>query len=191
MARVILSEPILEIHGAFTRKGIINRQKKYRDESGRVICEGCQEAYVIKHPRDWKQNPAKGDELAHHNRWREACLRTTQILQSAQPEGLTKQQLFHRQINNIPDYYTWEEAQALYAHFHERFIAQLPGCTYRPSPDAPARRTKPDSQAPIDPITGKGKRYAQFPAFIRAMMYIELKLCTFAPNWNTTEQQIH
>ena len=98
MARVILSEPVLEIHGAFTRKGIINRQKKYRDESGRVIFEGCQEAYVIKHPRDWKLNPAKGAELAHHNRWREACLRTTQILQSAQPEGLTKQQLFHRQL---------------------------------------------------------------------------------------------
>ena len=182
MARVILSEPVLEIHGAFTRKGIINRQKKYRDESGRVICEGCQEAYVIKHPRDWKLNPAKGAELAHHNRWREACLRTTQILQSAQPDGLTQQQLFHKQINHIPDFYTLEEAQTLYTHYRERYLAQLPGSTYRPVPDpanptaqAPARRTKPDPQAPLDPVTRTPKRYAQFPNFIRAMLYLELK----------------
>ena len=37
MARVVLSQPIAEIHGAFTKGGdIINRQKKYRDELGKV-----------------------------------------------------------------------------------------------------------------------------------------------------------
>lgn len=175
MARMILEHPVREIHGAFTRKGIINRQKKYRDESGRVIFEGHQEAYVVKHPRDWEKTPATGAELAHHNRWREACLRTTQILQSAQPDGLTQQQIFHKQLYKIPDFYTLEEARNLYANYHERFRAQLPGTTYHPTPDAPARRTKPDPQAPIDPITGSHKRYAQFPNFIRAMIYLELK----------------
>ena len=32
-----------------------------------------------------------------------------------------------------------------------------------------------DAKAPIDPKTGKGKQYAQFPAFIRAMLYHQLK----------------
>ena len=175
MALVILESPVAELHGALERKGIINRQKKYRDERGRVIHEGRQEAYKVKNPRDWKKTPAQGAELAHHNRWREACLRTTQILQSAQPDGLTQQQIFHKQLNHIPDFYTHEEAQALYTHYRERYLAQLPGSTYRPTPDAPARRTKPDPQAPLDPVTRTPKRYAQFPNFIRAMLYLELK----------------
>ena len=37
MASVKLEHPVREIHGAFTKDGIINRQKKYRDEYGRVI----------------------------------------------------------------------------------------------------------------------------------------------------------
>lgn len=182
MAIVVLESPVAELHGALERKGIINRQKKYRDERGRIIHEGRQEAYKVKNPRDWKKTPAKGAELAHHNRWREACLRTTQILQSAQPDGLTQQQIFHKQINHIPDFYTLEEAQALYTQYHERYLAQLPCSTYRPAPDpanptaqAPARRTKPDPQAPLDPVSRTPKRYAQFPNFIRAMLYLELK----------------
>ncbi len=165
MARIILEHPVREIHGAFTRKGIVNRQKKYRDESGRVISEGRQEAYAIRHPRDWKQTPATGAELAHHNRWREACHRTTQILQAARPDGLTDQQRFHRQFNHIPDYYTPEEALALYNDYRARFQAQLPN----------TRGKHPDPQAPIDPKTGIGKRYSQFPSFIRALIYLQLK----------------
>ena len=145
MALVILESPVAELHGALERKGIINRQKKYRDERGRIIHEGRQEAYKVK------------------------------ILQSAQPDGLTQQQIFHKQLNHIPDFYTPEEAQALYAHYRERYLAQLPGSTYRPTSDAPARRTKPDPQAPLDPVTRTPKRYAQFPNFIRAMLYLELK----------------
>ena len=165
MARIILEHPVREIHGAFTRKGIVNRQKKYRDESRRVIFEGRQEAYAIKHPRDFDKTPATGAELAHHNRWREACHRTTQILQSAQTGGLTDQQRFHRQFNNIPDYYSQEEAFTLYSDFKARFQAQLPN----------TRGKHPDPQAPVDPKTGNGKRYSQLPSFIRAMIYNELK----------------
>lgn len=175
MAKAVLEHPVRELHGAFEKNGIINRQKKFRDSNGRVIQEGKQEAYALKHPRDFKTTPATGAELAHHNRWREAALRTSQILQATQPDGLTEQQRFHKQLNHIPDFYTPEEAQALYAQFRQRFDAQLPGSTYRPSPDAPAHRTKPDPQAPLDPITRTPKRYAQFPNFIRAMIYFELK----------------
>ena len=135
MATTILEHPVREIHGALERNGIINRMKKYRADDGRIIHEGRQEAYKVKNPREWKKTPAQGAELAHHNRWREACLRTTQILQSAQPDGLTEQQIFHKQLNHIPDFYTLKEARTLYAHFHERYLAQLPGSTYRPAPD--------------------------------------------------------
>ena len=183
MTKVKLHAPVAEMHGEFEKNsGIVMRQKKYRAPNGAVLKVGVQESYKIAHPRDWKKTPAKGAELAHHNRWREACLRTAQILQSAQPDGLTQQQIFHKQFNHIPDYYTPEEAKALYAHYHERYLAQLPGSTYRPAPDpanptaqAPARRTKPDPQAPLDPVTRTPKRYAQFPNFIRAMLYLELK----------------
>ena len=66
MASVTLSHPFDEIHGALSKTDdIINRQKKYRNERGRVIMEGRQEAYVMKHPRDFKKNPPKGAELAN------------------------------------------------------------------------------------------------------------------------------
>jgi len=42
MAEVKLQIPFDEIHGAIEKHGIISRQKKYRDDSGRVILEGKQ-----------------------------------------------------------------------------------------------------------------------------------------------------
>ena len=109
--------------------------------------------------------PPKGSELAHHNRWREACLRATQIMQSVQPDGLTQLQALRKQLNNIPDYYTPEEAQALYEEYNARFLAQLPN----------THGTHPDPQAPTDKKTGLPKRYVQFASFLRAMLYLALK----------------
>ena len=68
-------------------------------------------------------------------------------------------------MNKVQDCYTAEEAQALYTSYKERFNAQLPG----------VRGTHPDQYAPIDKITLTGKRYIQFPSFLRAMLYHELK----------------
>ena len=174
MAGVVLSHPFDEIHGALSKTDdIINRQKKYRDERGRVIMEGKQEAYVMKHPRDFKKNPPQGAELANQTWWLEACRRASQILFVArldkapadqQPQLLANEQ-FHRQFSRIPDYYTLDEARALLADFRARYNAQLPN----------TRRTHPDPQAPIDPISGTGKRYSQFPAFLRAILYHTLK----------------
>jgi hypothetical protein len=165
MATIKLQGPIAEIHGSLSKhSNIVNRQKKYRID-GRVIHEGKQESYAIQNPRDWKKKPAQGAELANQTYWQEACRRTAQILQAAQPEGTTKQQLFRRKLDQIPDYYTLEEARTLLEDFRNRYEAQLPN----------TRGTHPDPEAPIDPTTGMGKRYTQFPAFIRAMLYHSLK----------------
>lgn len=42
MAEVKLQISFDEIHGAIEKHGIISRQKKYRDERGRIIQEGKQ-----------------------------------------------------------------------------------------------------------------------------------------------------
>ena len=165
MAKVTLEHPFAEIHGSITKSGLVNRQKKYRDDHGRVIHEGKQEAYSITHPRDFKKTPKTGAELANHNLWKEACRRASQIIQAGQPGGPTEQQLFSRKISQIPDYYTLEEAQTLFVDFRNRFQAQLPN----------TRGKHPDTQAPIDPKTGQGKRYTQLPAFVRAIIYHALK----------------
>lgn len=165
MADVKLEYPFAEIHGSIAKNGIVNRKKKYRDDRGRVIHEGKQEAYSITRPRDFKKTPKQGAELANHNIWSEACRRTSQILQAGQPSGPTEQQLFSRKIDKIPDYYTLEEAQSLLSDFRQRFQAQLPN----------TRGKHPDPQAPLDPTTGLGKRYTQLPNFIRAIIYHTLK----------------
>ena len=38
MAEIKLEHPVREVHGAFTKKGIINRQKKYRDDTFLCKC---------------------------------------------------------------------------------------------------------------------------------------------------------
>ena len=173
MAEAVLSQPFAEIHGSIGKDKIINRQKKYRNDRGRVIHEGKQEVYAVKHPRDFKKNPKKGQELTNFNCWTEACRRAAQILfvarldkapEDQQPQILAIEQ-HCRQLNHIPDYYTLEEARELYARFQVRYNAQLPN----------TRGKHPDPQAPIDPKTGKGKRYFQFAPFLRAMLHLTLK----------------
>lgn len=166
MAKVNLSTPFDEIRGALSKKDkIVNRRKTFRDDTGRVVQVGLQEAYAVKNPRNWKKNPPKGAELANITLWQEACKRASQILLYAQPDGPTELQLRVRQMNKVPDFYSAEEAQALVASYKERFNAQLPG----------VRGTHPDPFAPIDKTTLTGKRYIQFPAFLRAMIFHELK----------------
>jgi hypothetical protein len=109
----------------------------FRDDNGRVVFEGQQEAYAVRHPRDFKRNPPKGEELAHHNRWRQACKQA------------------HDEINDPQRRDYWLK----------RFYAQIPG----------GRGAKADPQAPIDRTTHAYKRYGRFDAFVRAMIYLELK----------------
>ena len=67
--------------------------------------------------------------------------------------------------SHIPDYYTPEEALQLYNDFKTRYEKQLPN----------VRGKHPDPQALIDKTTGNPKRYLQLPAFIRAMIYTEIR----------------
>ena len=165
MAITHLTPPFGEMHGKLSKQGTINRQKKFRDDRGRVIHEGKQEAYVITRPRDFKTTPKTGAELANHNLWTEACRRASQVLQAGQPDGPTTLQLDIRKIEQIPDYYTLEEGRALFEDLRIRYQAQLPN----------TRGKRPDPMAPTDPKTGKRKRYAQFPTFVRSMIYYALK----------------
>jgi hypothetical protein len=61
MAREKLSGAIEELNGA-TSPGHIHRVKRFRDPRGRIIGVGVQETYDVKHPRNWKRKPAKGEE---------------------------------------------------------------------------------------------------------------------------------
>ena len=182
MAEVKLQIPFDEIHGAIEKHGIISRQKKYRDEKGRIIHEGKQEAYAVSHPRDFKKNPPQGEELKQHNRWREACHRTSQILAAGQPKSIKgtsqdqdltpEERQAHAEVErvikltrHIPDYYTPEEALQLYNDFKARYEKQLPNI----------RGRHPDPQAPIDPHTHKRKQYKTLNTFIRAIIYQDIK----------------
>ena len=182
MAKVKLQIPFDEIHGAIEKHGIINRQKKYRDDRGKVIFEGKQEAYAVRCPRDFKKDPPKGEELKNQNRWKEACHRTAQIINAGQPksvkgtsqdpdltpeerQALAEYERTMKTVRHIPDYYTPEEALQLYNDFKARFLNQLPN----------TRGKHPDPQAPIDPRTLRPRRYIQLPSFIRAMIYTQLR----------------
>ena len=173
MAVAELEYPFAEIRGSIGKDGIVNRKKKYRDDKGRIIHEGKQESYKIKHPRNFKKNPPSAAEQANMNWWTESCRRVAQInfayklqqLPAEEQEQELNKELYIRQSNHIPDYYSIEDAIALFADYKKRFNAQLPG----------TRGTHPDPQAPADPKTGLPKRYAQFPNFLRAILYQQLK----------------
>ena len=152
MAKELLLDPTKEIHGALLKGGVVHRMKKYRDIDGKVLKNGIKEAYIVGNPRDWKRKPAQGKELAHQNLWKEACDRASQIFKAGHQQPVTA-------------FYTTEEAQTLYADFCERFSKQLPGKI----------GTAPDPEAPIDPSTQRPKRFIQLPAFIRTIIYNQLK----------------
>ena len=161
MATVILEHPIREIHGSLTPKGIINRQKKYHDDRGRVIHDGIQEGYAVQHPRDYKKNPPKGAELANINRFRQACLITKEILDAEKPEQTPVVAVYPPQ----PRYLTKSQAQALLADFRRRYDAQIPG----------KLGTHPDPKAPIDKHTFAPKRFFRLDNFIRSLVYQALR----------------
>ena len=182
MATVKLQIPFDEIHGAIEKHGVINRQKKYRDDNGKVIFEGKQEAYAVRRPRDFKKDPPKGEELKNQNRWKEACHRTAQIINAGQPksvkgtsldpdltpeerQSIAEVERVRKLTSHIPDYYTPDEARALLADYRARFRAQLPN----------TRGAHPDPQAPVNPVSGIARRYSLFPAFLRAILYHTLK----------------
>ena len=151
MAQVNYLDPIRDIRGTFQRGGIINRRKQYRDDKGRIVNESAPEAYAVRRPRDWKKNPATGRELECQNRFKEASAETRRILLAARPEAYAA-----AHNGEQPS----EEDLATLKMWQERFQRQL-------------RRA--ESDAPIDPKTGKRKRYSRLDAFIRTCLMREMQ----------------
>ena len=146
MAQVNYLDPVRDIRGTFQRGGIINRRKAYRDDKGRIVNESAPEAYAVRHPRDWKKNPATGKELECQNRFRAASAETKRILLAANPDAYA---VAHN--GTLPS----EEDLTTLRYWQTRFRKQL-------------RRAEQD--APIDPNTGKRKRYSRLDAFIRSCL---------------------
>lgn len=155
MAQVNLQVPFESISGTLNKRGIINRRKLYRDDNGKVIFEGRQEAYAVRHPRDYRQSPPQGEELNTINRFREAHRLTLQILRSADYSPADLEAMTAQQRAQI------EALQAKLLAYKARFRKQL-GKTADPA-------------APVDRNTRARKHYHSLNTFIRAMLTYELK----------------
>ncbi len=161
MTIVNLEVPFAEVHGTLVKQGIIHRQKKYKDDNGKVIFEGRQEAYAVRHPRDYKKNPPQGEELRNINIFREANRLTTELIhldnkmktaQASDNSEAARQAI-------LQDPTTAAKAEQLQI-YKSRFKKQI---------------KRPDPQAPIDPNTRKRKQYRTLNTIIRALIYQDLK----------------
>jgi hypothetical protein len=154
--------PVRDIRGTFRKGGIINRRKAYRDEKGRIVNESAPEAYAVHNARDWKRNPATDKELECQNRFKAASAETKRILLAAKPEAYAAAYAAaHPDVapDAVPATPS-EEDLATLRYWQTRFRKQL-------------RRAEPD--APIDPNTGKRKRYSRLDAFIRTCLLREME----------------
>lgn len=93
MANYKTIAPVEGITGKLNKKDkTVFRQKFAYDSNGRVICPMKKEVYVVRNPRDWKKNPAKGAEKEKLDRWAEACAQTKAILDDPALRSLWEQQ---------------------------------------------------------------------------------------------------
>ncbi len=148
MAEPLLDYPFVEIHGAVEKHGAINRRKIFRTPDGKIIAKGKKEIYHIANPRNFDKNPQTSGERRNHENFRQAAATMKRILWAANPDN-----------NPTP-----EQLEEL-ATWQKRFKDQLPRL----------RGNRPDPEASIDAKTGKLKRYVLFPAFIRAIVYNQIK----------------
>ena len=137
-----------ELHGAIVKKGIIFRQKRIRNSSGKCIKKCKKEAYKVDNPRNFDKKPQVGNELVNRQAFQNAIYRTRDIIAVAKnTTDATPGQL--------SEYNSWKA----------RFEAQLPG----------NKGSRPDPEAPFYPNSTKQKRYYQLNTFIRAIIYHQLK----------------
>lgn len=108
MSKVRLTDPVESLQGKISKKGeTVFRCKQYRDERGRVIGKGPQEAYVVANPRDRKKNPPSAAEQRHLDLFGEASRRTAQEIAPDSPRRAYWEQRFRAQLKHpehtIPD----------------------------------------------------------------------------------------
>ena len=143
-----LAFPVESLHGAVEKDGAIHRKKKYHDADGKIIGEGRQELYKVVNPRDFQRHPQTPAEQAHHERFREASNRAIAIIHAADESTHPSPELM-------------EELSIWQARFKAQLIS--------------TKNSQPDPEAPLDPSTGRGKRYLRLDTFIRAILYHQLK----------------
>ena len=106
-----------ELHGAIVKKGVIFRQKRIRNSSGKCIKKCKKEAYKVDNPRNFDKHPQVGNELVNRQAFQNAIYRTRDIIAVAK----------NRLVSTV-EYNSWKA----------RFEAQLPGNKgSRPDPEAP------------------------------------------------------
>lgn len=160
MSKVKLNAALDQVRGKLHKMdNTIFRQKKYRAESGKVINYGAQEAYEILHPRDYKKNPPKGDELANITSFAQASRMTTLLIQAGKYTD--------EQLAAMPDERRaeTEELRRQLALFKKRFNAQLAV----PDPQAPVL-SKTDPAYNPNSRKVQRRRYCTLNTFIRAML---------------------
>lgn len=127
MARTQLDHPVRTLQGKLAKDERIIFRQKTSHSSIKSGIDYPQEVYVIAHPRDYKKNPPRGNELAHLQAFRQACLLTKQQL--ADPGMRTAwEQRFQAQLScpdaDAPiDPYTGK--RKIYRHFPSYVRAAL------------------------------------------------------------------
>lgn len=77
MAQVDYINPINSLSGKLNHKekrGSIQRKKHYRDENGKIIGEGVNEAYIVMYPRDYDKKPLTEGERFNTSTFQQAIL---------------------------------------------------------------------------------------------------------------------
>lgn len=148
MGNPVYDAPVENISGAIQKGGPISRQKHYRLPNGQTTGTGKKEFYRLTNPRNFREKPLSLNEANNHELFRQAAMRANEILAAAKPGS-------NPTPNQLAELNYWQQ----------RFIAQI----------VTRKGSKPDPDAPIDPKTGKPKRYVLFAAFIRAFIYLQLK----------------
>ncbi|MBQ3673719.1 MAG: hypothetical protein II928_04530 [Paludibacteraceae bacterium] len=93
MAKIKYSPGIEYVTGAFSKQGIVQRQKHFHGPKGEVTKTARVEAYIIQNPRDFKRKPASGAELKHQTAFGEASRQANALLKAAKNGSATPEQM--------------------------------------------------------------------------------------------------
>lgn len=117
MAKIKYNDGIEQMTGALSKKGLVQRQKHLHDYNGNITKTCRVEAYKVEHPRNFKNRPAIGAELAHQTSFGEASKIANELLRAfKRRDTLTPEQLLR------------------FEDFKRRFDAQLKGKPDRLAP---------------------------------------------------------
>lgn len=112
MAKIKYTPGIDSITGAFSKDGIVQRQKHIRGPKGDVTKTCRLEAYIVRKPRNWDNIPARPAEHAHQMAFGDASKQANALIRAIKTQTATPEQKaqydelvtrFYRQLNGTPD----------------------------------------------------------------------------------------